>query len=154
MLKKIPDRWDRMYLTLLAKAATESYSKEFIPLPLQPFYVCHFISLSLQTSFLDANATIILDSPSSWISSAVSRKLLLIPSSVVDVRKESSAVRPAFVYYILFTGNTMRCPINTKGATLINVTSVSYNGLKGKYSQVLRNVSISTIVADPGIRAI
>jgi hypothetical protein len=57
--------------------------------------------------------------PSSWISNTVSWKLLLIPSSGVDVRKESLAVRPVFVYYILFTDNTMRCPINTKKATLM-----------------------------------
>jgi len=40
-----------MRLTLLAKAATESYSKKSNPVPLQLVYVRHFISLSLQNSF-------------------------------------------------------------------------------------------------------
>jgi len=47
---KIPDRWAPMCLTLLAKAATESYSKKFNPVTLHPVHVRHFISLSLQNS--------------------------------------------------------------------------------------------------------
>jgi hypothetical protein len=33
----------------------------------------------------------------------------------VDVREESLVVRTVFVYFILFTDNTMRCPTYKKG---------------------------------------